>query len=130
MLSNHETFRFAEKGTGKEFSCEVNWNGNDGCAKVRFTFPNGDKVVVDRNQLNTMLFAMGNRTDQMKMIPSVESRSRWYSTVVGVKNTTGKPIMPGQEVIFPLKLSLPTFSEEVYAEAKKDVLKTTSPLIG
>ena len=128
MLLDHEAFRFADKGTGLEFTAEVNWAGPDACRKVRFTFPSGDKVVIDRNELNAMLFAMGNREDQMKMIPSVESRSRWYETVVSVK--AKKRIEAGEEVTFPIKLTLPTFSEEVYAEARKDILRTSSPIIG
>lgn len=128
MLSSHESFRFADRGTGKEFHAEVNWNGDDKCENVRFTFPNGDKVTIKRNELNAMLFAMGNADDQRKMIPQYERRSRWYETVVSVvaKNRIEK----GEKITFPLKLTLPTFEEEVIAEMKKDVLKTTSPIIG
>lgn len=128
MLTSHQAFRFADKGSGKEFSAEVNWNGNDNCAKVRFNFPNGDRVVVDRNGLNAMLFAMGNRDEQMKMIPQVESRSRHYETVLGI--TATKRIEKGEKIVVPVSIALPTFEEEVIAEAKRDVLKTTSPLIG
>ncbi len=128
MLTNHQAFRFADKGSGKEFSAEVNWNGNDNCAKVRFNFPNGDKVVVDRNGLNAMLFAMGNRDEQMKMIPQVETRSRHYDTVLGI--TAKADIKKGEKIVVPVSIALPTFEEEVIAEAKKDLVRTTSPIIG
>lgn len=128
MLTSHQAFRFADKGTGKEFTAEVNWNGNDNCAKVRFNFPNGDKVVVDRNGLNAMLFAMGNRTEQMKMIPQVETRSRHYETVLGI--TAKKDIRKGEQIVVPVSIALPTFEEEVIAEAKRDVMRKPSSIIG
>lgn len=125
MLHSHESFRFADRGTGKEFYAEVNWAGDDNCEKVRFTFPDGSKVVVKRNELNAMLFAMGSRDEQMKMVPSVETRSRWYETVLGI--TATKDIKKGEKIVMPVKITLPTFEEEIIAEAKKDVLKKSAP---
>lgn len=127
MLSSHEAFRFADKGTGKELIAEVNWEGDDICRRVRFTFPNGDKLIIDRNELTAMLFAIGSPDEQMKMVPSVERRSRWYETVVSVVAKSN--IQKGEKITFPLKLTLPTFEEEVIAEAKKDILKSTHPIL-
>lgn len=127
MIKSHQSFRFSDKGTGKEFFAEVNWNGSDNCEKVRFNFPNGDKVVIDRDALNAMLFAIGKPEDQMKMIPEVQTTNRHYETVVSVR--AKKRIEAGEEVIFPISLTLPTFSEEIIAEAKKDVLKSSKSIL-
>ena len=128
MLKSHQSFRFSDKGTGKEFFAEVNWAGFDNCEKVRFTFPNGDKVVIPRDALNAMLFAIGKPEDQMKMIPEVQTTNRHYETVVSVK--AKKRIEAGEEIVFPISLTLPTMEEEIIAEAKKDVLKSTTNIFG
>lgn len=127
MVKSHQSFRFADRGTGIEFFAEVNWNGFDNCRKVRFTFPNGEKVVIDRDALNAMLFAIGKPEDQIKMIPSVETTNRHYETVVSVKAT--KPIAVGEEITFPISLTLPTIEQEVIAEAKRDVLKSSHNIL-
>lgn len=127
MIRSHQSFRFADRGTGLEFFAEVNWNGADDCKRVRFTFPNGDKVVIERDALNAMLFAIGTPEDQRKMIPEVRTTNRHYETIVGVKAT--KDIKRGEEIVFPISLTLPTFEEEVIAEAKRDVLKSTNNIL-
>ena len=127
MLKGHNTFRFADKGTGKEFFAEVNWNGSDDCKNVRFSFPDGSKVVIPRDALNAMLFSIGKPEDQMKMVPEIQTNTRHYETVVRVK--TKKRIEAGEEVVFPISLALPTFSQEIVAEAKRDVLKSTPNIL-
>lgn len=128
MLTSHEILRVQDLGKKNEVLFEVNWNPKDKRSNesklVRMTFPNGDVCTIKREELNAILFIIGRPDDQVKMIPKVERRSRWYETVVSVKAT--KTIQKGEEITFPLKITLPTLEEEVIAEAKRDVLKTKS----
>lgn len=129
MIKGHEIFRLPDEGKKHELKVEVNWEPknkkiND-CKLLRLIFPNGDIMLLKKEHLNAMLFALGTAAEQMQLIPKVERRSRWYETVVSVK--AKKDIKAGQEVVFPIKLSLPTFEQEVIAEAKADALKSQSP---
>ena len=127
MIKSHQSFRFSDRGTGIEFFAEVNWNGFDNCEKVRFSFPGGEKVVIPRDALNAMLFAIGKPEDQMKMIPEVQTTNRHYDTVVSVR--AKKRIEAGEEITFPISLTLPTLEQEIIAEAKRDVLKSSSNIL-
>lgn len=134
MISEHNKFRLGTPEAG--VSLEVNWTDSEevrDCKRIRVHIPKSkeDKsFVIKKEELNAILFVLGNKEEQMKMIPQVESRSRWYETVVTVKNKSGKPIPPGGDITFPITLTLPTFEEEIISEAKKDVLKSTLPIIG
>ena len=65
-----------------------------------------------------MLFAIGNKEEQVKMIPQTIRRTKWYETVISVK--AKKDIKKGEIITFPLKITLPTVEEEVVAEIKKE----------
>lgn len=120
----HEKFALPDENKKNTLVFEVNWTEDKsvaGCKLLRVHLPNGDMAVVRKEHLNAILFALGNEEEQKKMIPQVTRRSRWYETMVGVK--AKKDIKKGEEIVFPIKLSLPTFEEEVIAETKRDILK-------
>ena len=132
MLLEHEKFLLVDKNGKYKLFAEINWepnNQNTNEGKVlKFTCPGGEELYVDRKILNEMLFAIGRPEDQQKLIPQKLTRTRWYETVLSVKAT--KDIRKGEEIVFPIKLSLPAIEEEVIGEIKKSKTKTNIPLIG
>ena len=65
-----------------------------------------------------ILFAIGNEAEQRKMIPQKLTRVKWYETVVSVKAT--KDIRKGENITFPIKITLPSVEEEVIREVKRE----------
>lgn len=124
MIKGYEKLRVPDETKKHELLLEVNWNPYDeaskDCKMIRVSM-GGKSAVVKREHLNALLFAIGTEEDQRKMIPQVKRTSRWYETVVSVKAT--KNIAKGEAITFPIKLTLPTFEQEVIAEAKQDLLK-------
>lgn len=120
MITSHEKFKVPDEGKTHELIFEVNWNPHDkksnNCQIVRVTMPNGDAVLIRKEHLNAILFAIGTEEEQQKMIPQTLTHSRIYETVVGV--TAQKDIRKGEKVIFPIKLTLPTLEETVIGEIK------------
>jgi len=123
MINTHEKFRLFNK-IGKtnqdDLFAEVNWNDDPAikdCQVVKFTL--GDKqAVVDKKYLNSMLFAIGTADEQIKMIPQTIRRSKWYETIISVK--AKKDIHKGENITFPLKITLPSVEQEAIAEIKKE----------
>lgn len=123
MIKSHQIFRILDEAKSKELKIEVNWDTKDektnNCKYLRLIFPDGSTGLVKKETFNAFLFTIGNEEEQRKLIPQVTRKTRWYETVVGVKAT--KDIKKGEEITFPIKLSLPTIDEEIIAEAKKDL---------
>lgn len=126
MITGHEKFKVPDENKTNEMVWEVNWNPYDertnNCKMLRITFPGGLSALVKKEHLHAILFAIGTEAEQRKLIPQVKRTSRWYETVVSVK--AKKDIKVGENITFPLKLSLPTQSEEVIAEVKKDIVSS------
>lgn len=116
MLSTHEIFRL-----GRDFTCEVNWDPKDEtsneCQKFRFHLPDGKTEVVDKKLMYEMMFACGSGTEQKEMIPQTLTKVRWYETVLSVK--AKKDIHKGENITFPIKLTLPNIEQEVVQAVKK-----------
>lgn len=117
MLKGHRTFKVGP------LTFEVNWSNDEevkDCQLIRIHVDeNARDFTIKKQELNAILFTLGTSDEQMKMIPQVETRSRHYETVVGVK--TDRDIAKGEEVIFPISIALPSFEEEIIAEAKRDL---------
>ena len=127
MLQGYYKFRLPDKSKKNDFYAEVNWKEDESiesCQIIRFTFPDGKQAYLERKLLNEMLFAIGRKEDQRKMIPQKMTRVRWYETVVSVK--AKKDIHKGENITFPIKISLPSVEEEVISEIKKSVPDTKS----
>ena len=114
MITSHERFRMQEDG-GPEWFLEVNWDTKDektnASKVVKVTFPDGKSAFVKKEHLLSVLFAIGNESEQMRMVPETLKRVRWYETTLSV--TAKKDIKKGEELVFPVKLSLPPVEEEV-----------------
>ena len=130
MIKGNEKFAFRDESkSGKTITFEVNWNERSmGCKEIKIVCPNGEEMVIKKEYLHAMLFAIGNENEQRQLIPQVKRTSRWYETVVSVKAT--KDIKKGEDVTFPLKLTMPTFDEEIIADAKRELLKRPLALQG
>lgn len=124
MITDYNKARFIDENKTGEFFAEVNWNKFDekvrDCKLIRFTFPGGKTCMVKKEALLSFLFAIGSEEEQRKMIPQLINRSRHYETTVSVE--AKHDIKKGENVTFPIKLTLPTFSEEIIAEAKRELL--------
>jgi len=84
---------------------------------LKVTFPNGDVAYTRREYLNAMLFAIGRPEDQQKMIPQRMTHSKWYETILSIKAT--KDIRKGEQITFPIKISMPATEEEIIGKVKK-----------
>lgn len=125
MLKDHEKLKIPDLNKRHEMVWEVNWNPTDintnECQVVKVIFPNGDTQMVKREHLMSALFAIGTSEQQRDITPKVVNRSRWYETIVSVVAKSN--IRKGEKITFPLKLTLPTVSEEIIAETKRELAK-------
>lgn len=119
-----------DKAKQHDFFAEVNWepeNKESNESKlVKFTFPNGDTCLVERDHLNQMLFAIGTEEDQRKMIPQELETVHWRRTVLGLKAT--KDIRAGEMINFPIEISFPcTLAQEIIGEKHKGGVTPVRP---
>lgn len=121
MLDTHEKFRMLDKGKKNHFFIEVNWEKDNKdinqCKVLKVTFPDNKVCYLDKKYLNELLFAIGSPSEQQKMIPQKISRVRHYETVVSVK--AKRDLRKGEEITFPINLTLPAVDEEVIGNLKK-----------
>ena len=124
MIKGYEKLRIPDETKVNDVLMDVNWNPHDketiDCKMIRLTV-GGKTAVIRKDHFMGFLFAIGNEEEQRKMIPVVERRSRWYETMITVK--AKKDIHKGEDLTFPLKLTLPTLEQEALSELKKDLLK-------
>lgn len=125
MITEHEKFQIFDemKGRGNNFFMEVNWLGDNdeetnNCKLIKFVFPDGKESLIKKEHLNAILFAIGTKAEQMKMIPQVIRKVKHYETVIGIKAI--KDIKKGENIVVPISLSLPSTEEEAIAEVKRD----------
>lgn len=125
MLKGYEKIRIPDENKEKDFMMEVNWNPYDKmsneCKLVRFTFPGGETSIVKREHLLSALFRIGSADDQRAMVPQKVERIRNYQTVLGI--TAKKDIQKGEKINVRVSIPIPTQSEEVIRDLKREVLK-------
>jgi len=132
MITGHEKFRLTDLGKKNDFTIEVNYKGDEDaetneCKILKITFSDGKECYIEKEKLNSVLFAIGTAAEQRQMIPQVIRRSRWYETVISVK--AKKDIRKGEDITFPLKITLPTEEEAVIAEIKREQRNKSTILI-
>ena len=110
-----------DNGGKNDFFLEVNWNPDDEttneCKVLKITFPDKSVAYIKKEHLNAVLFAIGTEVEQRQMIPQKLVKTRWYETVLSVKAT--KDIRRGENITFPVKLSLPDQTDEIIGNIKK-----------
>ena len=121
MVETNEKWRLLDKNGGKEVLVEVNWNPEDPktnkCQVFKFIFPDRTTSFVEKKHLLEMFFSAGTEEEQRKLVPTTLTKMRWYETVLSV--TAKKDIHKGEQVVFPVKLSLPMDTKEVLGLPKK-----------
>jgi hypothetical protein len=121
MITEYQKFRIPDHSGKNHIEAEVNWNDDDAineCKVIKLTFPDGNKSFVKREDLNQILFSIGNADDQKKLIPQKIQLVHWYESKVGVRAT--KDIKRGEQVVFPVKFSVPCTNKDVIGAAKKE----------
>ncbi len=103
----------------EKFIIEANWKVDDPKTNegkvLKFTF--GDKVAyISRNDLNQILFSIGDPQSQRKLIPQTIIKKKWYETVLGI--TAQKNIKKGEKIVVKVKIDLPSTEEEIIGEIK------------
>ncbi len=125
MIKDYQKFKLQDETKQHDIMLEVNWNPHDkavtDCKLVRITHPGGKSSIVKKEYLNAFLFAIGSESEQRNMVPQTVQRSRHYETTVEVE--AKKDIKKGEKITFPIKLTLPTLSQEIISEAKQDLTK-------
>lgn len=115
MIKTHQKFKLPDENKGNHVIVEVNWNDDPkvkDCQMIKI----GD-AVVKKEHLMAILFTIGNGEEQMKMVPYRVQHNRHYETMVGV--TATKDIRKGEKINFPIKLTLPTYEEEIWGDDRK-----------
>ncbi len=120
MLKDAEKWRMLDTAKQNNFFIEANWRPEDEATNegkiLKFTFPDGKVSYIKRDDLNQILFAIGTPADQRKMIPQTLTKVKWYETVLSVK--ANKDIRKGEQITFPIKLTMPATEEKVVGEVK------------
>jgi hypothetical protein len=119
MIKTYEKWIMSSLDKKEKFVIEANWKPDDpktNEGKVfKFTF--GNKVAyIDRNDLNQILFTMGDPQSQRKLIPQTIINKKWYETVLGI--TAQKNIKKGEEIVVKVKIDLPSTEEQIIGEIK------------
>jgi hypothetical protein len=120
MIEGHERMRLMDEKNNNHLTVEVNWKDDaeiNECKLLKLTYPDGKTAFIKKEYFLSFLFAIGNREEQMKMVPQKIQRMKWYETTVGVKAL--KDIKKGEMINFPIKLSIPVSEEEIIAEIKR-----------
>lgn len=130
-----ETYAQAEirdlYGKPSGIKMEVNWNpeneNENKCKMIRIVTPEGKRYVVKKEEFLSFLWMIGNDEEHMKMIPQKNIDVRWYETVVSVKAT--KNIAKGEQITFPIKLTLPSEEKEIVGSLTKEILEGKKKII-
>lgn len=116
MIKGYEKLRIPDLNKTNDFFIEVNWVKEpkiQGCKILRVTFPNGEEAYVKKDHFYAILFAIGNESEQRKMIPQTVQKVKWFESVLSVK--AKKDIRKGENITFPIKLSIPMSQEVIHS---------------
>ncbi len=119
MIKTYEKWIMSSLDKKEKFIIEANWKVDDPKTNegkvLKFTF--GDKVAyISRNDLNQILFSIGDPQSQRKLIPQTIIKKKWYETVLGI--TAQKNIKKGEKIVVKVKIDLPSTEEEIIGEIK------------
>ena len=120
MIRDYQKACIVDEKGKNDLIVEVNWNPNDPktneCKILKLTYPDGKTAFVKRDLLNSFLFAIGTESQQRELIPQTIHKVKWYETILSVKAT--KNIKKGEQVTFPIKITLPVTEEEYIGKKK------------
>lgn len=96
------------------------------CVKISIGNESPIESIVKYTDLFSFMFALGTKEQQAKMIPIQEEKGIEYMKKVGVRAT--KDIKEGEELIFNIKIHVPTVIEEqIRYELSQKELSPPSP---
>lgn len=114
MIKTHEQIRLKDENKEFDLIFEVNWDKNDersnDCKLVKVLYHDGTSAVIKREELHSFLFSIATPEEQTKLIPIKKTRTKHWETVITVK--AKKDIREGDDITFPLKLTIPVEEEE------------------
>lgn len=115
MIKERETFKIPQLNPGKDIEIDVNWQPDDEktneCKVLRFRYPDGTTSYVKKDLFYGLLFAIGSKEQQRKMIPQKLSSVRHYKTDMYLQMR--KDCKKGDIVKVPVDISLPSIDEEI-----------------
>ena len=122
MINHHEKFNIIDvnkRNTG--VFLEVNWepqnDETNNCKVLKMTLPDGKEYFIEKEILLGVLWVIGTREDQQKIIPQRIQNVRWYETVLGI--TATRNIKKGEKINIPLKLTLPVKEHEAITDIRR-----------
>lgn len=133
MISSYEAFTLHDEGKQNDITAEVNWDIKDKRSNmsqlVRFTFPDGKTALIKRDELNSLLFAIGKEDDQRKMIPQKLQPVHHWERKLQIK--AKQDIPKGGDIVIKVHGSIPClltkefigdadFNKEVQKEMQKN----------
>lgn len=126
MLEEYQKFKILDKNGKNDFYVEVNWRPDDPninqCKVLKFIFPGkkGEKpreAYVDKKMLLSLLWIIGSRSEQRKMIPQKITVVRHYRTNLYIR--VNQDLKAGDILKVPVCISLPAVSEEIIGEIER-----------
>lgn len=138
MITDYQKFMLPDQRGKNNMVGEVNWSDDSTSNEskiIKFTTETGETLFVRREDLNQILFAIGDPESQKKLIPTKVVPVHWRETVLGIKAT--KDIKRGEMINFPIKISFPctniqefigqdrTWQKDVAKEQRKDIWTPT-----
>jgi len=107
VIEDYTKFQLPDINNENNLIAEVNWEDKEATNKskvIKITFPDGKHMFLKREDLNQILFAIGDPESQRRLIPQTLTTVHWYESVVGV--TVKEDIPKGGKVRFPVKFSV------------------------
>jgi len=122
MIEEHEEFILFDKDKRNNITAEVNWNPDNEktnkCQIIRFKMGKKE-ALISKKELNALLFVIGKRNEQRKMVPMKITNVRHYKTTVSIMAT--RDVRKGEIIRGPVTITLPAVSEEVIGAVAKEV---------
>lgn len=120
MIEHYEKFVLHDKNGNNDIEADVNWRPDDEdlnkCQIVRFKL--GKKTAyISKDELNALIFIIGSRNEQRKMIPQKLTKVRHYNTFVNIMAT--RDVKRGEIIRGPVTITIPAVSEEIIGEIAK-----------
>lgn len=132
MLTEHHIVNLIDRSGKHNFTAEVNWNPEDAKTNnskvIKLACADGKTAYITREDLLQFVFAIGTGEQQQKLMPQTLTKMRWYETVLTVK--AHKNIQKGENITFPVKLSLPAIEDEVVGAIAQSKTRTNIPIVG
>lgn len=121
MIKSYNKITLNDLQSDNDIEVEINWREDDPatneCKVLKFHLANSKFAYIKREEFIALALALGSREEKRNLIPTRETRTRWYETTLGVK--AAKDIQKGQMIIFNVKIPLPDEREVVWGKTER-----------